>query len=367
MVSDRSDRDLPDDDLPRGIARIWTTDGEVAGSGFLLAERTLCTCAHVVSGALGTEDAASTPPTTPVTVDFPLLTPPSARLRATVTHWRPVTRQLWLSAAHTTPGKKQWPMDETFYTDATGRFLSVESDSSWDASAPPDAGRVVMHDAVTGLRHSTVLPVPENDTDPDPVLVRGASGTPILYYATGQDLLGFRMHSVGYTFGADKWGSVDAMDHASRSSHTTVALLSSEDEDGGMESIGSVVAFDADGTRRVKLKSEYPSENSAVVAGADGSSLVVWEPDGWELRTGAGLSWKEGRQSPRRSGGETVPGKELRVLDVQRYGVSDFLLLDRDGLSLLDGKSGRRTVLRELGCEWGGDDRARVRDGDRTA
>ncbi|WP_155054896.1 nSTAND1 domain-containing NTPase [Streptomyces blattellae] len=80
----------PDDELPGAIARFWTADGQVAGSGFLIAEGTLCTCAHVVAAALGVPDTDRTPPASPLTVDFPLLTPPSPRLTATVTHWRPV-------------------------------------------------------------------------------------------------------------------------------------------------------------------------------------------------------------------------------------------------------------------------------------
>ncbi|MBD0842449.1 serine protease [Streptomyces sp. TRM68416] len=80
----------PDDELARGIARFWSEDGRVTGTGFLIADRTLCTCAHVVADALGTPDTARTPPAYAVTVDFPLLTSPSPRLRATVTHWRPV-------------------------------------------------------------------------------------------------------------------------------------------------------------------------------------------------------------------------------------------------------------------------------------
>ncbi|CCK31054.1 hypothetical protein BN159_6675 [Streptomyces davaonensis JCM 4913] len=80
----------PDDELARGIARFWSHDGQVTGSGFLIAEGTLCTCAHVVANALGVPETDSGAPAAPVTVDFPLLTPPSARLSATVTHWRPV-------------------------------------------------------------------------------------------------------------------------------------------------------------------------------------------------------------------------------------------------------------------------------------
>lgn len=81
----------PDDELPRGIARFWSADGRVTGTGFLIAERTLCTCAHVVASALGTDETAAAPPTTAVTVDFPLLHRPWPRLGAQVTHWHPVT------------------------------------------------------------------------------------------------------------------------------------------------------------------------------------------------------------------------------------------------------------------------------------
>ncbi|MEU6671135.1 serine protease [Streptomyces sp. NPDC046727] len=99
----------PDDELPRGIARFWSEDGRVTGTGFLVAERTLCTCAHVVASALGGDESATTPPTAPVSVDFPLLHPPSARRTATVTHWRPVTADgggdiALLTLAETVPG-----------------------------------------------------------------------------------------------------------------------------------------------------------------------------------------------------------------------------------------------------------------------
>ncbi|MGW7297771.1 nSTAND1 domain-containing NTPase [Streptomyces sp. NPDC054829] len=80
----------PDDELPLGIARFWSTDGQVTGTGFLIAENTLCTCAHVVANALGVPDTEPVPPGEPVAVDFPLLTVPSARVPARVRHWRPV-------------------------------------------------------------------------------------------------------------------------------------------------------------------------------------------------------------------------------------------------------------------------------------
>lgn len=59
-----------DDDFARGIARFWSREGEVTGTGFLIAKGTLCTCAHVVANALGVPETDSVPPTAPVAVDF---------------------------------------------------------------------------------------------------------------------------------------------------------------------------------------------------------------------------------------------------------------------------------------------------------
>ncbi|MCX5562889.1 trypsin-like peptidase domain-containing protein [Streptomyces sp. NBC_00038] len=81
---------VPDDEFPQGIARFWDADGQVVGCGFLVAERTLATCAHVVASALGTDESDPVRPPDAVMVDFPLLTPPSARLPAMVSRWQPV-------------------------------------------------------------------------------------------------------------------------------------------------------------------------------------------------------------------------------------------------------------------------------------
>ncbi|MFI6036731.1 hypothetical protein ACIBBD_21675 [Streptomyces sp. NPDC051315] len=45
-----------DDELPCAIARFRSADGRVTGSGFLIARRTLCTCAHLVASAQGTDE-----------------------------------------------------------------------------------------------------------------------------------------------------------------------------------------------------------------------------------------------------------------------------------------------------------------------
>ncbi|WP_411148775.1 trypsin-like peptidase domain-containing protein [Streptomyces sp. A30] len=80
----------PDDELPRGIARFWSADGQVSGCGFLIAERTLCTCAHVVAMSLGTPETAAEAPCASLWLDFPLLHPVQERVRARVARWVPV-------------------------------------------------------------------------------------------------------------------------------------------------------------------------------------------------------------------------------------------------------------------------------------
>ncbi|MET9441117.1 serine protease [Streptomyces sp. NPDC006610] len=81
---------VPDGELPQAIARVWDADGQVVGCGFLVAERTLATCAHVVARASGTDQSDPVGPSFAVMVDFPLLTPPSVRVPATVSRWQPV-------------------------------------------------------------------------------------------------------------------------------------------------------------------------------------------------------------------------------------------------------------------------------------
>jgi hypothetical protein len=70
------------------LVRIRTPDGRVVGAGFLVGERQILTCAHVVSQAL---DLGHTPPDTPrgvVSLDFPFL-PPRTLCSARVVLWCP--------------------------------------------------------------------------------------------------------------------------------------------------------------------------------------------------------------------------------------------------------------------------------------
>src|SRR2546421_3026314 len=74
--------------LEASLARIFTTDGAVVGTGFLVEGATILTCAHVIAVALGIPDDASIPEM-PVSLDFPLVTS-GYRVTAHVIFWQPV-------------------------------------------------------------------------------------------------------------------------------------------------------------------------------------------------------------------------------------------------------------------------------------
>jgi hypothetical protein len=54
------------------IARFYNSQGIVIGAGFLVADQTVLTCAHVVAAALGLADTQPERPTGIVELDFPL-------------------------------------------------------------------------------------------------------------------------------------------------------------------------------------------------------------------------------------------------------------------------------------------------------
>jgi formylglycine-generating enzyme required for sulfatase activity len=64
--------------------------GAVIGTGFLVAPRTVVTCAHVVARSLGEPDDLGSAPDAPVSLDFPLLDPTTTQT-GRVTHGRPTT------------------------------------------------------------------------------------------------------------------------------------------------------------------------------------------------------------------------------------------------------------------------------------
>ncbi len=74
--------------LEASLVRLHTTDGHVVGAGFLVGERHILTCAHVVAGALGLADDTPEKPQAPVTFDVPRVAP-GQLLTARVVLWRP--------------------------------------------------------------------------------------------------------------------------------------------------------------------------------------------------------------------------------------------------------------------------------------
>jgi len=74
--------------LDPSLVRMRTATGLVVGAGFLVGERQILTCAHVVSQALGLAYHPVDPPQEVVALDFPLL-PPRLLCTARVVLWRP--------------------------------------------------------------------------------------------------------------------------------------------------------------------------------------------------------------------------------------------------------------------------------------
>lgn len=71
------------------IARIYHSTGAIVGAGFLVSDRYLLTCAHVVTAALGIPTETVEPPAAPLELDFPLIAP-GQKVKAKVVFWQPV-------------------------------------------------------------------------------------------------------------------------------------------------------------------------------------------------------------------------------------------------------------------------------------
>ena len=75
--------------IDTSLVRIHTKAGGVAGAGFLVGERHILTCAHVIAQALGLAEDAPDPPSSMVSLDFPQLALHTL-LTAKVIFWDPV-------------------------------------------------------------------------------------------------------------------------------------------------------------------------------------------------------------------------------------------------------------------------------------
>jgi len=75
--------------LKQAIVRIYHINGNVVGSGFLVADRFVLTCAHVVTAALGISIETVEAPTSLLDLDFPLISP-GQKLKAKIVFWQPM-------------------------------------------------------------------------------------------------------------------------------------------------------------------------------------------------------------------------------------------------------------------------------------
>src|SRR6266496_2927193 len=74
--------------LEASLVRIFATRGNIVGMGFLASERSILSCAHVITAALSIAEDTPDMPTTAISLDFPLIAPGSY-LSARVSFWQP--------------------------------------------------------------------------------------------------------------------------------------------------------------------------------------------------------------------------------------------------------------------------------------
>ncbi|MET8875090.1 NB-ARC domain-containing protein [Nocardia sp. NPDC004604] len=80
---------MPTPEWRRALVAIQSADGATYGAGFLITERHVLTCAHVIGDATGADAAADAVPTEPVLVEFTQVHG-GERIEATVVAWSPV-------------------------------------------------------------------------------------------------------------------------------------------------------------------------------------------------------------------------------------------------------------------------------------
>jgi hypothetical protein len=74
--------------LKASIVRIFATRGDIVGMGFLASERSILSCAHVITAALSLAEDTPNVPSTAISLDFPLISP-GCYLSAHVSFWQP--------------------------------------------------------------------------------------------------------------------------------------------------------------------------------------------------------------------------------------------------------------------------------------
>ena len=88
--------------LESAIVRIRTANGTIVGAGFLVTDRHILTCAHVVADALDLPHDSPDAPQGELNLDFPLIAP-GQMLTAHVVHWQPAADVASLELASDRP------------------------------------------------------------------------------------------------------------------------------------------------------------------------------------------------------------------------------------------------------------------------
>src|SRR5260370_39381052 len=114
--------------LEASIVRIFTANNKVVGTGFLIADMTILSCAHVITAALGIDDNTPTKPEGQIYLDFPLVLS-GHKLTARVIFWQP--EQANVSGDIAVLHLERMPPDVT----QTARHLTADSCSAHPISA----------------------------------------------------------------------------------------------------------------------------------------------------------------------------------------------------------------------------------------
>jgi hypothetical protein len=166
-----------------------------------------------------------------------------------------------------------------------------------------------------------------------------------VYTASQRDLLVFRSRATAFPLTGEAL-RVDDMAYGRASDPMVVLASIYPDGADGLEEEQHLLAIT--GRSRVEVALDPAHDVQEVVVSGDGESLVAWGTRGWQLRRTDNLR-PLGREASRKRTG-SASSSELRILRVRPFGPSDFLLLDRRGLSLLRGSDGKRTPIREPQC-----------------
>lgn len=159
----------------KAIARV-SQNGEAVGLGFLVADRYILTCAHVIEAALGLKEGHPDQPADPIKIEFPFNDSIPSDLKAQVVFWQPV--QANSRYADIAGLRLNQPLPDAVVP-ITVKSLKEYKDCSWEAYGCP-------HTQEYYWSKGTLRPAVEQgwvqmnvDRSTDKPIVKGFSGSPV--------------------------------------------------------------------------------------------------------------------------------------------------------------------------------------------